>query len=191
MNKKLLHLVLSGILYTTAFAQPVIRTQKDLGGNSTEIFTSMALTRDGGRIVGGGSFSNISGQKTENSRGTYDYWLVKLDSTNKIEWDKTIGGSDIDIMECLQQTNDGGYILGGISQSNISGEKTQNSQGRADYWVVKLDNSGNIQFDKTIGGSDYDKLVAIQQTTDGGFILGGWSYSNKSGDKSESSRGEG
>src|SRR5258707_1032084 len=99
----------------------------------------MALTKDGGLIAAGYSTSKISGVKTENSRGTDDYWIVKLDSTNKIEWDKTIGGSDIDILTSIQQTSDQGYILGGYSFSNISAEKTQNSKGSADYWVVKLD----------------------------------------------------
>src|SRR5215831_16263579 len=96
INKKLLNLILSGILYTTAFAQPIIKTQKDLGGNNADIFTCMAFTTDGGRIAGGYSLSNISGQKTESSRGSYDFWIAKLDSTNKIEWDKTIGGSNVD-----------------------------------------------------------------------------------------------
>ncbi len=182
-------IVLTGISYTTAFTQPVIRTQKAIGGNDLDFFTSMALTKDGGRIAGGYSISNISGQKTENRRGAFDYWIVKLDSTNKIEWDKTIGGNDIDILTALQQTQDGGYILGGYSFSNASGEKTQNSKGSADYWIVKLDNKGNIEWDKTIGGKSFDNLFSLQQTSDGGYILGGFSFSNKSGDKTQNSRG--
>src|SRR6266545_5534223 len=189
MNKKLLNLLFAGILYTTAFTQPVIKAQKALGGSDLDFFTSMALTKDGGRIAGGYSTSNISGQKTENSRGGFDYWIVKLDSANKIEWDKTIGGNDIDILTSLQQTSDGGYILGRFSFSNISGEKTQNRRGSADYWIVKLDSGGNIQFDKTIGGSSFDNLFALQQTSDGGYILGGTSFSNKSGNKTQDSRG--
>jgi hypothetical protein len=189
MNKKLLSMMLAGILYTTAFTQPVIKAQKALGGSDLDYFTCMALTKDGGRIAGGYSISNISGQKTENSRGAFDYWIVKLDSANRIEWDKTIGGNDIDILTSLQQTSDGGYILGGFSFSNSSGEKTQNSKGSADYWIVKLDGRGNIQFDKTIGGSSFDDLFALQQTSDGGYILGGFSFSNKSGNKTQDSRG--
>ena len=189
MTKKLFSMLLAGSLYASAFAQPVIKTQKVLGGSDLDFFTTMALTKDGGRIVGGHSTSNVSGEKTENSRGADDYWIVKLDSANKIEWDKTIGGSNIDILNALQQTNDGGYILGGYSLSNASGQKTQNSKGRADYWILKLDGRGNILFDKTIGGSDFDQLNSIQQTSDGGYILGGYSFSNKSGNKSENSRG--
>src|SRR5436190_679656 len=129
MTKKLLSMLLACTMIATAFAQPVIRAQKALGGSDLDFFTSMALTKDGGRIAGGYSISNISGQKTENSRGSFDYWIVKLDSANKIEWDKTIGGNSQDILTSLQQTSDGGYILGGSSFSNASGEKTQNSKG--------------------------------------------------------------
>ena len=188
-NKKLYTTLLAFILFASGFAQPVVRTQKDLGGNDLDFFTAMALTKDGGRIAGGYSLSNISGQKTENSRGAFDYWIVKLDSANKIEFDKTIGGSKNDILTALQQTNDGGYIVGGYSFSDASGEKTQNSKGSADYWVVKLDNKGNIEWDKTIGGKSFDDLFALQQTSDSGYILGGYSASNKSGDKTENSRG--
>jgi len=189
MKNRLFSMLLACSLFITAFAQPVIKAQKDLGGNNLDFFTCMALTKDGGRIVGGYSRSNISGQKTDSSRGGFDYWVVKLDKTNKIEWDKTIGGKSTDILTALQQTNDDGYILGGFSISNVSGEKTQKSKGSYDYWIVKLDSSGNIQFDKTIGGSSFDDLFAIQQTSDSGYILGGYSFSGKSGDKTHASRG--
>src|SRR6266508_904651 len=185
MNKKLLNLLFAGILYTTAFTQPVIKAQKALGGSDLDFFTSMALTKDGGRIAGGYSLSNISGQKTQNSRGSADYWIVKLDSGGNIQFDKTIGGSSFDNLFALQQTSDGGYILGGTSFSNKSGNKSQNSRGGTDYWIVKLNSKGNIQFDKTIGGDDEDNLSSLQQTTDGGYILGGTSFSRISGEKTE------
>src|SRR6476660_2040803 len=73
-------MLLACSLFTTAFAQPVIKAQKDLGGNNLDFFTCMALTKDGGRIAGGYSRSNISGQKTDSSRGGFDYWIIKLDS---------------------------------------------------------------------------------------------------------------
>lgn len=63
-----------------------------------------------------------------------------------IEWQNTIGGSSADDLNCIRQTTDGGYILGGTSSSNISGDKTENSQGQQDYWIVKIDAFGNIQW---------------------------------------------
>ena len=141
----------------------------------------MQQTSDGGYIVGGYSFSNNSGEKTENSRGSVDYWIVKLNGSGNIQWDKTIGGNNYDDLTCLQQTSDGGYILGGWSVSGASGEKTENSKGFQDFWVVKLNASGSIQWDKTIGGFNLDELYSLQQTTDGGYILGGTSQSFSGG----------
>lgn len=89
---------------------------------------------------------------------------------------KTIGGSDDDVLKCIHQTNEGGYILGGYSRSIISGEKTDSSRGSTDYWVVKLNVDKTIAWQKTIGESSPDDLEIIEQTTDDGFVLGGYSY---------------
>ncbi|MFO0485220.1 MAG: hypothetical protein ACK51A_06115, partial [Sphingobacteriia bacterium] len=167
---------------------------KTLGGSGEDVLNSLQQTTDGGYILGGWSLSNadLDGGKSENSRGFYDYWVVKLDANGKREWDKTLGGSGVDGLTSLQQTNDGGYILGGGSSSaaDISGGKSENSRGERDYWVVKLDANGSIQWDKTMGGSGEDYLSTLQQTADGGYILGGASYSNTdiAGGKSENSR---
>src|SRR5690242_16085006 len=110
-------LLMAGITCITALAQPRIKDQGVIGGNYNDYFTSMYLTKDGGLIVGGYSSSNTSGEKTEDSRGSYDYWVVKLDSNRVIQWDKTIGGGGYDYLQAVQQTTDGGYILGGWSRS--------------------------------------------------------------------------
>lgn len=65
----------------------------------------------------------------------------------------TIGGSSVDYLYAIQQTTDGGYILGGTSSSGISGVKSETNRGRSDYWVIKLDESGDIVWQNTIGGS--------------------------------------
>jgi len=163
--------------------------QNTIGGNSTDILNSIQQTIDGGYVLGGWSNSNSWGDKTENSQGGVDYWVVKLDASGAIQWQNTIGGSDDDILYSIQQTSDGGYVLGGSSVSNISGDKTENSQGADDYWVVKLDASGALQWQNTIGGSSYDYLRSIQQTSDGGYVLGGFSWSDSTGNKTENSQG--
>ncbi len=106
-----------------------------------------------------------------------------------IQWQNTIGGSGDDWLISIQQTGDGGYILGGVSDSPISGDKTEDTLGGADYWVVKLDSLGTIQWQNTIGGSGYDLPTSIQQTGDGGYVLGGLSNSPISGDKTEDTLG--
>jgi hypothetical protein len=166
-----------------------LQWENTIGGNYEDDLFSVQQTSDGGYILGSSSGSGISGDKTEASQGFYDYWVVKLDTSGTIQWQNTIGGSDFEYLRSIQQSADGGYILGGFSNSGITGDKTEVSQGGADYWVIKLGTSGTIQWQKTIGGSDYDYLRSIQQTTDGGYVLGGNSYSGISGDKTEYSQG--
>lgn len=109
--------------------------------------------------------------------------MVKLNASGVIEWQKTIGGFGGDILTGIQQTRDGGYILGGYTYSQVSGEKTEYNRGGHDYWIVKLSSSGGIEWDKTIGGISYDDLYSIEQTSDGGYILGGSSDSDRGEEK--------
>ncbi len=162
---------------------------KDFGGGDYDYLYSLQQTSDGGYILGGASLSGISGDKTQPTWGAYDYWILKTDSLGNKQWDKNFGGTDYDILYSLQQTNDGGYILGGASLSGMSGDKTQPSWGDYDYWIIKTDSLGNKQWDKDFGGIDDDYLYSLQQTSDGGYILGGYSRSGISGDKTQPSWG--
>jgi hypothetical protein len=160
-----------------------IQWQNAIGGFSSDILYSVQQTGEGGYILGGTSSSPMSGDKTENSNGTHDYWIVKTDALGNIQWQNTIGGNSSDQLYSVQQTTDGGYILGGWSSSNISGDKTENGIGGTDYWIVKTDVSGNIQWQNTIGGIGSEGMgsgvgVTVQQAIDGGYIIGGCSLSN-------------
>jgi len=164
--------------------------QHTYGGAQNDFETYGQQTSDGGYIVGGYSDSDVSGDKTAPSNGGRDYWVLKLDSTGNITWQKTFGGSLVDRVGATLQTADGGYILGGFSDSPVSGNKTENSQGSLDFWIVKLDSTGNITWQNTIGGSNFDVLRDLIQTSDGGYIAAGYSSSDTSGDKTEDSRGD-
>jgi hypothetical protein len=167
-----------------------IEWQKTYGGNDEEDFKQIIATNDHGFLLGGSSISNASGNKSENRIGAWDYWIIKIDSIGNIQWQNTIGGTDVDELSDIKQTLDNGYLVAGYSISDISGDKTNNSYNHSiDYWIVKLDSSGNIIWQKTIGGSDYDKLTTIVGTSDGGFILAGNSNSGISADKLESTYG--
>jgi len=159
------------------------------GGSSYDALRSLQQTADGGYILGGYSSSGISGDKTQASQGGNDYWILKTDANGVKQWDARYGGSGGDNLYSLQQTADGGYILGGWSSSGISGDKTQESQGGSDYWIVKTDANGTKQWDARFGSSDYDNLNSLHQTDDGGYILGGYSESGISGDKTQASQG--
>ncbi len=162
---------------------------KTIGGSGTDVLNSIVQTLDNGFLLSGRSSSDISGDKTENSEGESDFWIVKLASNGTIEWQNTIGGNDIDQAYSANQTSDGGYIIGGFSRSAISGDKTENGQGNFDCWLVKINNVGIIEWQNTIGGSEIDGITSVIQSSDGNYILGGNSQSDISGDKSENSRG--
>lgn len=163
--------------------------QNTIGGSDQDHIGCIDQTFDHGYILGAHSFSGISGDKTEANQGDDDFWIIKLDTAGNIVWQNTIGGSDEDVLTCVEQTSDHGYIIGGDSYSGISGDKTEASRGNSDYWVLKLDSLGNIQWQKTLGGTNYETLAAVHQTLDGGYILGGHSNSGQTGDKTESSQG--
>ena len=171
-------------------ANGVKKWDKTFGGNSTDEFRSVSQTSDGGYILGGHTNSGLNGDKTEASKGATDYWIVRVDSLGNKLWDKTIGGSLAEYLAVVKQTADGGFIIGGTSNSNITGDKSETSKGITDYWIVKLDASGNKLWDKTIGGSSQEDLYDLQITSDGGFILGGSSSSGISGDKSQAVVGQ-
>ncbi len=151
-----------------------IQWQKCLGGSRDEEGYSIQQTADGGYIVAGSTYSK-DGDVT-NNHGKSDYWVVKLDSTGTIQWQKCLGGTHDDEALSIQQTADGGYIVAGDSGSN-DGDVT-NNHGKTDYWIVKLDSTGIIQWQKCLGGSSYDEALSIQQTADGGYIVAGGTESH-------------
>ena len=136
------------------------------GGSDDDWLTQLQQTTDGGYIFGGWSWSGSSGDKSQPSLGANDYWIVKTDSSGIKQWDAAFGGSSNDYLNPIQQTTDGGYILGGYSSSPADGDKTQQSQGGTDYWMVKTDAKGTKQWDAQFGGSDFDFCYGLRQTAE-------------------------
>ncbi len=162
---------------------------KDFGTTVLDELASISQTADGGYILGGTTAAGISGDKTQNTWGAEDYWIIKIDSLGNKQWDKDFGTANQDYLRCVSQTPDGGYLIGGNTDAGISGDKTQNSKGLTDYWIIKTDSLGNKEWDRGFGGNDQDYFSWLDVTTDGGFIIGGSSYSQISGDKSQNSWG--
>ena len=152
-----------------------IEWQKSYGGSLDDIAFSIKQTSDGGYIVAGLTFSN-DGDVTGN-HGVIDDWIVKLNSTGTVEWQKCLGGSQDDEAYSIEQTPDGGYIIAGVTYSN-DGDVTGNHSSDADYWVVKLNNNGSIQWQKCLGGSSTDYAFSVDNATDGGYIVAGLAFSN-------------
>ena len=165
---------------------PSVQWQNTLGSTSYEFLNTIDQTSDGGYIMGGYTDSNIGGDKSENSWGADDYWIVKMDNAGNIVWENTVGGGNYDKLYAVEETPDGGYIVGGQSLSGGGwGDKSESNKGGYDYWIVKLDEDGVVEWDRSYGGLGKDQLYNVQPTSDGGYIIAGTSDSGISGDKTE------
>ncbi len=134
------------------------------GGPFQDWGYSVQQTSDNGYIITGKTFSY-----DQHGHGLFDVWLFKTNSDGEGQWDQTFGGSDNDWAYSVQQTKDNGFIVAGGTHSY--------GAGWADVWLVKSYFNGKKQWDKTFGGSDSEEAYAVQQTTDGGYILAGYTES--------------
>ncbi|WP_176231860.1 Ig-like domain-containing protein [Candidatus Hakubella thermalkaliphila] len=141
--------------------------QKTYGGKDLDWASSIQQTKDGGYIVAGGTESF--------GAGGYDFYILKLDSTGKVLWEKTYGGEYYDEASSIQQTKDGGYIVAGYT--------TSFGTGSLDFYLLKLDPQGKVLWEKTYGGEYWDGAFSIQQTQDGGYIVAGYTTSFGAGEE--------
>jgi hypothetical protein len=118
-------------------------------------------TSDGGYVIVGltGSFD----------AGNWDSWMIKTDATGSMVWNKTYGGSGYDAFTSIVETSDGGYLLAGYTDSL--------GAGHSDAYLVKTDDSGSMLWNATYGGPEDDGVWSIVQTSDGGYVLAGFSTS--------------
>jgi hypothetical protein len=149
--------------------------QRAMGGAGLEIARSIFATQDGGCVVAGTTGSLNSGQ-VFGHHGMFDVWVVKLDSNGVFEWQKTLGGSSNDIGVAVHQTTDGNYVVSG-STISIDGD-VQGNDGGEDIWVVYLDSSGELMWQKTFGGTQSEVAGGITQTHDGSLVFCGFTRSN-------------
>jgi len=164
-----------GLLH--AQVTPQVDWKKYYGGNDGDRGYSIQATSDGGFVCTGSTQSD-NGDVTGHHSG-HDYWVVKLNSSGALSWQKTLGGSHDDRAYSIKQTSDNGYIVAGFSDSN-DGDVSWVYSGD-DFWIVKLDVSGNLLWQKSLGGSDDEEAYSVQLTGDGGYVMAGASES-KDGD---------
>jgi hypothetical protein len=136
---------------------------------------SVKQTTDGGYVVAGET-NSIDGQVV-GMHGMMDAWIVKITATGNISWQKCLGGSQIEQAYCIQQTSDGGYIVAGSSNSND--KDVSGNHGLTDCWIVKLTVTGDISWQKSLGGSSNEEALSILQTSDGGYLFAGFTESNE------------
>jgi len=139
-----------------------IEWNKTYGGVDRDSARYVRQTSDGGYIVAGATRSF--------GTGVADFWLFKIDGYGNVDWNKTFGGSELDAARSVQQTSDGGYIAVGVTYS--FGDWLY-----GDCWLIKTDANGNMVWNKTYGGSSWEDALSVQQTSEGGYIIAGYTAS--------------
>jgi hypothetical protein len=205
MKIKLLTLVFFCFQANAFFSQSLnIEWQKCLGGNyedstllndsityystGIDVLQKIRKTTDNGYIVVGTTGSN--NYDVIGNHGLNDIWVVKLNNSGAIEWQKCYGGSFNDYGNDIQQTSDGGYIVCGSTNSNdgdvvgFHGNPTYANYNYNDFFILKITNTGSIQWKKSLGGNGDEKAFSVTQSNDGGFIISGYTNTNNNGDVS-------
>ncbi len=181
-------LFVSADLLGQSLAPPKI-WDKRFGGLSYDYQTCLLPLPDGNFLAGGSSSSNIGGDKTQNSKGGFDYWVVKIDPSGNKIWDKTFGGSSNDYMFDMILLDNGKVILSGHSTSPASGDKTQNTFGNTDLWIVEIDQNGIKIWDKDFGGTSNDYVMKAIESLQHHIFFVGSSNSTANGNKTTPSFG--
>jgi hypothetical protein len=155
--------------------------QKTIGGTSDEEARAVIQTTDFGFFVAG----NVTLREPQDSKGygSKDVLIVRLDKNGKELSQLVLGGKGLDEVEKMIPTKDGGALLGIYSRSNAGGSKKTENFGEGDYWIIKLNKDGKVEWEKNFGGKGDDHLRTLALTSTG-FLIGGESRSERSGNKS-------
>ncbi len=148
--------------------------QKTYGGSGHEIPSKMLSTKDGGFILVG--YSNSSDGDVSENKGWDDCWVLKIDENGNIEWEKSFGGTSRDLGNNIMQTNDDGFLIAATTKST-DGDVNE-THGGTDFWLLKIDALGNIEWENTYGGSEDETFSDIEQLNDSSFLMLGSSRSS-------------
>ncbi len=141
-------------------ATGTVEWDNSYGDKENDEASFVIQTDDGGYLISG------SYQHDTEQRQDTDAWLIKLNADGSLDWEKKYGGSYGEGAGRVFQTEDNGYIFSGSTMSS--------GAGMWDAWLVKLDADGNVEWDKTYGGSDWDSGGGLVLTNDGGYLVAGW-----------------
>lgn len=158
----------------------VMQWQKSYGGSRAQYGYDIQQLPDSGYILIGETQLS-DGDVTGYHGGSFDCWILRINKTGAIKWKKTFGGSKDDRGRSITPTSDGGYIFTASTSSNDGDVSGFHGSLGYDFWVVKIDSSGIIQWQKTLGGDGQDEPAEIVPTMDGGYMVSGYS-SSQNGD---------
>lgn len=147
------------------------------GGNFSETPQDVIETDTGDFIIVGLSDSNDV--DITNNKGTYDFWIIKINNKGELVWEKSFGGSQIDEAYGITKTEDANFIIVGNTRSNDKNVRSNN--GGSDLWVIKISTTGNLIWEKSFGGTNFDSGRAIHKSNNDGFIIVGSSRSTNNG----------
>ena len=143
------------------------------GGTNNDRAHAVVQADDGGFVMAG--FTESDDFDISNTRGSYDFWVVKVDDKGNFVWESSFGGSGIEISQDIAKTNDGGYVITGNTFSSDTDISKNN--GESDIWLVKIDANGSLVWEKTFGGTQFDAAQGVIASKEGGFIVTGNSKS--------------
>jgi len=150
------------------------------GGSGFESADELLPNATGGVVVG--AYSASTDLAVANN-GSFDYWIFATDGSGDVLWDKLYGGPGLDAIRSMTQMPDGGFVFAGQSSSGAGGDKSEMGRGLDDIWVIRTNSTGDLLWEKTIGGTGYDWGQATYALSDGSVVIGGFSNSPAGGDK--------
>ncbi len=151
------------------------------GGTQQDEASDILPAADGNILVVG--FTNSNDGDVQETLGSWDFWVVKIDQEGNIIWQKTYGGKDEDVAYGASEFLDGGFaVVGRTSSRDLA---ASGNKGSVDILVVDIDNNGNLRWSKTFGGPLADYGISIAATEDGGLVIGGTTFS-RTGDVKQS-----
>ncbi len=177
---KKLYMSLLGLVGILACAQETeVRWQKDIKSASQDFLSQLTTTIDGQHVLSGSIIqtpksTSSNGQSSANVQNNgYDYHIVKLNQQGQIVWDKYFGGNNHDFLTATTSTQEGGFLLAGTSYSTSGLQKKGKQKGGSDIWVIKVDESGEEEWQKTLGTAVDEEAKSVIQTTDLGYFIAG------------------
>lgn len=166
-------------VYTAIFTNTVVMEhslvrlwETNYGGLGDESLYSAVADGEGGYVLAGISKSGGSGTKETTNYGEWDVWITRIDRNGAVLWEKTFGGTLAEGAPQVMRAFDGGFMVAAWSNSQDDGNKSAPNHGSTDYWLLKLDDSGNLVWDQTIGGAALDELFVALSGNET-YLIGG------------------